>query len=528
MAIPIKLRIILGVNNSQRLTLQDGIPDTVGELQQHIKSQCGVETPFRLQFMDAEFGNEFTNLTSVSEIQDKGTLKLIFDSASSDLPGGPPPPPPYSTVIPQSIDESQCSSGSANDTDILSTPESSSSRSSGWPVFFRVPRFPYDCELQLNKANAAFKENGTLLDPDMRLKTAILESLAEEIVQYKVYPSDRDFDEVAEALVESHPCLKEPGSATGYGGWKVSLKYKLANYRRKLKRLGCPEVELNSLTNKPVDKCSPAFSVKKPRRAEVNYCPTFPASETAESLEKMRETLASEANKRNNEETVAALMEKTFAHRRQEVIRDAPLIAFFKGRWPALFCERELTAEFRRITTVSLLSKFFSNIDAQSSKLMRVFGKKGGAQGRRITRIMVPITQTDSIDVKRECILKALCVYLNEEPENLWKEYMDTESSEAAMRDTTFGIYVIRKEGAEPDDGPEEVGIILEGVEVLAELRNVPQAVAMLLALVYSLNLSYPPELKYTFEALQKIIMELDGNRLSRKNQALKTLLARY
>lgn len=41
--------------------------------------------------MDAEFGNEFTNLTSVSEIQDKSTLKLIFDSAAFALPDGSPP-----------------------------------------------------------------------------------------------------------------------------------------------------------------------------------------------------------------------------------------------------------------------------------------------------------------------------------------------------------------------------------------------------------------------------------------------------
>lgn len=95
------------------------------------------------------------------------------------------------------------------------------------------------------------------------------------------------------------------------------------------------------------------------------------------------------------------------------------------------------------------------------------------------------------------------------------------------MEETVYGIYVIRHEGAEPSDAPEDVGIILEGVTVLRELRNVPLAWAILLAFVYSLNLSYPPELKYTFEALQKIILELDGNRLSAKVQALKTVLLR-
>ena len=101
------------------------------------------------------------------------------------------------------------------------------------------------------------------------------------------------------------------------------------------------------------------------------------------------------------------------------------------------------------------------------------------------------------------------------------------ESTETALRETVFGIFVIRHEGAEDIDPPEEVGIVLEGLQVMEDLGNVPFAVAMLLGLVYALNLSYPQELKYTFEVLQKIMMELDGNKLSNKVQVLKTLLSR-
>ncbi|KAG7482678.1 hypothetical protein JOB18_027838 [Solea senegalensis] len=59
----VKLRIILAVNSLQRLLLPDGIPESGN---------------FRLQFMDAEFDNQFTNLTS-TDIQDKSTIKVIFD-----------------------------------------------------------------------------------------------------------------------------------------------------------------------------------------------------------------------------------------------------------------------------------------------------------------------------------------------------------------------------------------------------------------------------------------------------------------
>lgn len=177
---------------------------------------------------------------------------------------------------------------------------------SAWPIGFPIPRFAYDTQLQLDRANAAFKETGALLNPDTKLKSAILDGLAETIVKYKVYLSDREFDAVAEALVTTHPCLKEPGSVTGYGGWKTCLKYKLANYRTKLRRLGCPEVTVNALTHKPESKCSPAY-------------------------------------KRHNEHKLAAMMDKTFTLRRQEVVAEAPMIADFKMRWPALFNVREVS-----------------------------------------------------------------------------------------------------------------------------------------------------------------------------------------
>lgn len=123
--------IILGENNSQRLILQDGLPATVPELVEHIKKQCGVQSDFRLQFMDADFGNEFTNLTSVSEIEDKSTTKLIFDSG---LLRGTPAPPYSAPSTSRCGDDSSLSSGSF-DTDILLSPDSAASRSSGWPVF---------------------------------------------------------------------------------------------------------------------------------------------------------------------------------------------------------------------------------------------------------------------------------------------------------------------------------------------------------------------------------------------------------
>uniref|UniRef100_A0A665X639 Uncharacterized protein n=1 Tax=Echeneis naucrates TaxID=173247 RepID=A0A665X639_ECHNA len=90
------------------------------------------------------------------------------------------------------------------------------------------------------------------------------------------------------------------------------------------------------------------------------------------------------------------------------------------------------------------------------------------------------------------------------------------------MEQTVMGVYIIQTEGAEPGDDPEDIGVLIEGVEVLSGLGDPAMACALLFGLIYCLNLSYPPELKCTLEVLQKILLKLNGQRLSSKAQFLK------
>lgn len=121
------------------------------------------------------------------------------------------------------------------------------------------------------------------------------------------------------------------------------MKYKMANYRTKLRNIGCAELNVNSLKHKQGDRHTSMNQVKKPRRAEVNYCPNYPTGQSKESLEDERLALLSEVTKSNNQQVVNEKMERTFAYRRHEVIEDKPFIAEFKRRWPALFSEREVS-----------------------------------------------------------------------------------------------------------------------------------------------------------------------------------------
>ena len=264
------LKVILTDGSAQRLTLPNGLPASLDDFLIEVKNQCGLTDHFKLQFKDSLLGGDFMNLTSLSEVEDRGTLQVVDKSLILY------PVLPSRMPSPSGDPESSFQSDGSVDTDILSSgssagsSESSSSRSF-WPAVFPVPKFKSDAELELEKGNLAYTQNGTVLIPSPKLRSAILAGLLEEIVRYKVYVSEKELEQVAQALVKKHPCVTEKGSAKGHDGWTASLKHKVANHRSALRKLGCPEVTVNSLKNKPAGKRSAAYAVKKAKKAEVLF-----------------------------------------------------------------------------------------------------------------------------------------------------------------------------------------------------------------------------------------------------------------
>ena len=166
----------------------------------------------------------------------------------------------------------------------------------------------------------------------------ILENVASLMYSFKPYPSDMDVGMAAEALVNVHPCLKEPGSASGWYGWKICLKFKMGNYRTRLAR-SSTEVSVNTgkrSRNNP-EKAHPHSNIKKARRAEVNFLPNFPRGQNEDSLEEMRLQMKAEVDRADrNLQSIEKLMQTTFALRRQEIVQGDPLVKDFLERWPAL------------------------------------------------------------------------------------------------------------------------------------------------------------------------------------------------
>lgn len=260
MSTPAKLQVVLGKDNCVKLTLPSGIPESVDSLKTGIQKQCRIEWEIRPQHLDNDF-DQFMNLTSAADIQDEGTVKVIIPSDQSTQA-------PSCTVYAPF----HCVHDFSADTDILSSPESNTSTSSsasslrcqGWPCSFCIPLFSYNVEMQLSKTNLEFLAEGKRLNPSIKVRSDILQTLASEIMKHKTgYPTGAQLHDVAEAVIIKHPCLKEKGSVTGYYGWKISLKDKMGNYWSELRGLGWPEMSINSLKNRTPGNSSSPSQVKK-------------------------------------------------------------------------------------------------------------------------------------------------------------------------------------------------------------------------------------------------------------------------
>lgn len=74
------------------------------------------------------------------------------------------------------------------------------------------------------------------------------------------------------------------------------------------------------------------------------------------------------------------------------------------------------------------------------------------------------------------------------------------------------------KPGASTSNSPKNIGIVIDGMEVITGLGDIARACSVLLGLTYALNLNYPRQLKYTFEVFQKLFLELDNSKLSKSS----------
>ncbi|XP_040907863.1 uncharacterized protein LOC121190896 [Toxotes jaculatrix] len=128
---------------------------------------------------------------------------------------------------------------------------------------------------------------------------------------------------------------------------------------------------------------------------------------------------------------------------------------------------------------------------------------------------------------RRAAALLGLPHYLREDPSNFFKVCEASDSEEEVAKGVDVGLLFMTSQA---DDGDMltdilDVAVILEDKIVIHQLKTVPHAFAVLIGLLYSLNIDYPKGLKYTFEVMQKVLMDVGSAACSSKVLALKNKL---
>ncbi|XP_030000949.1 uncharacterized protein LOC115426860 [Sphaeramia orbicularis] len=179
---------------------------------------------------------------------------------------------------------------------------------------------------------------------------------------------------------------------------------------------------------------------------------------------------------------IGEMMTNTFPLRRKEIVEDEPLVAEVKERWPALFSERQIEAEFARLTSVDLKGSLFAGIDQYLARFLELYKAKSGILG--LTRLTGQLGEDSSTQRKRTVLLLGLPHFLREDSSCFFKTVQATDDEQVFSKGMKVGIVMV-KEGEDVVD----VSVILEEAVVLCGLKDIPDAVAMLMGLLFALNI---------------------------------------
>ncbi|KAG9277981.1 hypothetical protein AMEX_G5761 [Astyanax mexicanus] len=500
-------------------------PESVEQLQEELRERFALEGEFSVQYEDPDFGEALCNLMDIAELPaERAVLHIVWNNEETPSPAHSQTP--------------SVSSISSLDTASISSPASSHSTAivtqtylrniSKWPCPFPIPAFSYDVELKLRKGNDVHEKTGTGLSVTRDVKMEILDKLAQEIFALKAYPEKYEMESVALELVRKHPCLKEPGCGTGYDGWTTSIKYKLGNYRSKLRQAGCNEVSVNKKREGDENVDGRRFSLKKAKRGEVNHVPDHPENFNY-SLEDQRCVLVDAMKKKEKDmELIRQKMDLTFSLRRKEIVEVEPMVLEVQERWPALFLEEQICEEFFRVTTKDLLGTFRAALDKYSPQLLKLYRARKGSFCQDMDTLFEKLDeQTSDLALHRKrTALEGLPIFVRENSKKLFPTCLVTETEAEQTKGVKMGVLTVLDDDDAPSLMPTvaSIAIVLEEAIVLTDVPDLPTAFAYLFGLLYSLNIEFPKEHKYTFETIQHIFMDLTPT-CSQCVRSLKTKL---
>ncbi|KAI2649390.1 Dichloromethane dehalogenase [Labeo rohita] len=178
----------------------------------------------------------------------------------------------------------------------------------------------------------------------------------------------------------------------------------------------------------------------------------------------------------------------------------------------------QINAKFLHITTLHLQLRIMASLDRQSSQLLQVIRSKGGVLHEKTLNLWIRYWLHANKIACGNQFSKSGHRNQKRVPAEVPDHADQREEAEREFEKTTMAFFVIRESDALSCALGISISIVID----------VALCCMCLCHDVYALNLKYPEGLKYTFEAFQKIIIDIESKQMSRRVQNLSSKLQEY
>ncbi|TWW62188.1 hypothetical protein D4764_04G0008350, partial [Takifugu flavidus] len=134
-------------------------------------------------------------------------------------------------------------------------------------------------------------------------------------------------------------------------------------------------------------------------------------------------------------------------------------------RWPALFTEKQVYAEFKRVVTKNLQGDLFEALDRHTPRLVGIFRAKKGSVGQTLTGLVQQVH--GDVTAMRTMVLRGLPVLLGDDPSDFYNTCFDRDTDETWAQ-VSVGVLTVVPEDEQlvPNQlhlHPISTAIIVEG-----------------------------------------------------------------
>ncbi|XP_066023630.1 sterile alpha motif domain-containing protein 3-like [Pocillopora verrucosa] len=389
-----------------------------------------------------------------------------------------------------------------------------------WP---RVLTLPTSFRLDVTRTLAS-KEKQNI---NKKFRREFIGSIYDHFARYTLYPTKHQLTSICELIVQKYPFLKDTSIGTGYDSWYASLYEKFRNERTSIK--DDPEVILRK--RKPKESSKECVKAKL-RRGAINWEPPFPEGEDEVSLQRHKDFMKSEFEKRSPDwAKISKRMALTFPSRRR-LMNDNMSIKEIKEHYPTLFKFEQILAEFERILGLnsSVVDSFRSNFQQVTDPIVKLGKTKNKSKSKEEIQTFLHLLEDDDNDMNEDEseptieeqaeVAMAVLPYLLLPKSGLISTddfvhfvFEDEDIDEIVkISNKPFPRIVFKGQLSSPD-----AIYIIADQQVLCSSTNTTllEATVCLMACYYVFLYDYPSGLNNFYLYLQKCILQLqDGKKL--------------